>query len=182
VIIRERRIRRYGFMLLALLGIAGVLGLSATGRLALTLAPSDVGTVDRWDMWQAAVGMIRDRPFLGHGINTFMANYLDYWVGGEQVPRYAHNCFLQMAAETGFIGLWAFLWLLGVLISCLMQALKRADPRRRMLLLGFLAGLLAFILQAAVDTNFYAMRQAVLFWALAGLALGMSQSQEPLEN
>ena len=54
----------------------------------------EIGKSDRVFMWQAALGMIRDRPLLGHGLNTFMANYLDYWVGGERMPRYAHNCYL----------------------------------------------------------------------------------------
>jgi O-antigen ligase len=138
---------------------------------------SDVGTQDRIYMWQTALRMIHDRPMLGHGINTFMANYLDYWVGGERMPRYAHNCYLQMAAETGLVGLAAFLWLLWRVFARMWRALRAAGgSRERALLAGLAAGLLAFVIQSAYDTNFYAMRQVALFFVLAGLAVGLSAS------
>ena len=133
------------------------------------------GTTDRWNMWQAALGMIRDRPILGHGVNTFMSNYLDYWVGGERQPRYAHNCYLQVAAETGIVGLVTFVGLLGLIFARWLSALRRgARSDDRLALAGFAAGLLAFVLQAGIDTNFYSLRQAALFWILAGLATGLS--------
>jgi len=125
-------------------------------------------------MWQAAGGMIKDRPLLGHGINTFMANYLTYWVGGERQPRYAHNCYLQMAAETGALGLVAFLallWGMGVQVR---RGVRTTTSRERFLLLGLATGLLAFVIHAAVDTDFYSLRQAALFWVLAGCAVGVS--------
>ena len=145
------------------------------GRVSRVLARSDEGVMDRWVMWQAAIGMVKDRPVLGHGLNTFMANYLTYWVGGERQPRYAHNCYLQVAAETGLIGLAAFLWLLSSLFACLIRGVRRADGPRQLLLLGLCAGLVAFAVQAGLDTNFYSLRQAALFWVLAGLAIGLSE-------
>lgn len=132
--------------------------------------------MDRWMMWQAAIRMIADRPWLGHGVNTFMANYLTYWVGGERQPRYAHNCYLQVAAETGLVGLAAFAWLLAALFFRLVRGLRASVGRgpEHSLLAGCLAGLVAFAVQAGYDTNFYALRQAALFWVLAGLACGLS--------
>jgi putative inorganic carbon (HCO3(-)) transporter len=136
---------------------------------------SGVGLGDRWAMWQAALGMMRDRPLLGHGINTFMSNYLRYWVGGEQAPRYAHNCYLQVAAETGVIGLISFLWLLGALFHLVVRGVRQAVGDDKALLIGLLGGLSAFAVHAAVDTNFYSLRQAALFWVLGGVAVGMSE-------
>ena len=37
------------------------------------------------------------------------------------------------------------------------------------------AGLVAFAAQSAMDTHFYALRQAALFWMCAGLAVGLSE-------
>jgi O-antigen ligase len=135
---------------------------------------SDMGTKDRVYMWQAALRMIQARPVLGHGVNTFMANYLDYWVGGERQPRYAHNCYLQIAAETGLIGLAAFSAMIASAARRIWTALRgaRADTA---LLAGLATGLLAFLIHAGYETNFFSMRQAALFWTLGGLALGMSQ-------
>lgn len=161
--------------------VTGVVILFAAGFFVLrrgywtVLSLSDVGTKDRVFMWQDALRMIQDQPILGHGINTFMANYLQYWVGGEQQPRYAHNCYLQMAAETGLVGLAAFLWLLWRVFAKIGRGLQAArGSGDRLLLAGLAAGLLAFVIQAGYDTNFYAMRQVALFWVLAGLAVGQS--------
>lgn len=167
-------VRRHGFIFLIVLVLAGGFFLQRGGRLREVTVFSDIGTVDRWVMWQAAIGMIRDRPILGHGLNTFMANYLDYWVGGERSPRYAHNCYLQVAAETGLLGLAGFMWLLWRFFSLLRTALDPPIAGDGVLLLGLFAGLLAFAIQAGVDTNFYALRQAALFWILAGLSVGLS--------
>ena len=162
-------------MLFAGVTLSGWAVLRGQHHLASTFSASEIGKVDRWMIWQAALGMIRDRPILGHGVNTFMANYLKYWVGGEQQPRYAHNCYLQVAAETGLIGLLAFLALLGVLFSQLVGRLRSLQPHDRTILSGLTSGLLAFVVQAGYDTNFYALRQAALFWVLAGLAIGLGE-------
>ncbi|MBI3321171.1 MAG: O-antigen ligase family protein [Candidatus Omnitrophica bacterium] len=165
---------RMGAVVLALLLIGSAIFIVRRENVGTVFSFSDIGSRDRLAMWQAALGMIRDRPVLGHGVNTFMSNYLAYWVGGEQQPRYAHNCYLQMAAETGIVGLAAFLWLLWSLMARLVRAIRRARWEDRAVLLGFFAGLLAFIVQSGVDTNFYALRQVALFWVLAGLAVGLS--------
>ena len=175
IMIRLRAVRRLGVALLFVIGLTGAAYLQHNGRLQTIFSPKDLGTADRLVMWQAAIGMIKDRPILGHGLNTFMADYLAYWVGGERQPRYAHNCYLQVAAETGIIGLSAFVALLWYLFARLLARLHRAGANERSILVGFIIGLLAFAAQAAVDTNFYVVRQATLFWVLAGLALGFHE-------
>ena len=163
----------------AVLAVALVMAgtfLVMTGRLSRVFSTSDVGKQDRWAMWQSALRMTWDRPILGQGVNTFMANYLHYWVGGQQQPRYAHNCYLQMAAETGLVGLGTFLWLLWSMVGLWRRAMRwmlSRDPPD-FLLMGWTAGLTAFLVQAAVDTNFYSLRQAFLFWTLAGIATGLA--------
>ena len=149
------------------------------GPLAKTYSLSDIGVQDRSAMWQSALNMIRDRPVFGHGVNTFMANYLTYWVGGERQPRYAHNCYLQMAAETGVVGLAAFGWLLWAIFARLFGTIRRVQSEEGFILLGLVVGLLAFAVHAAVDTDFYSLRQAALFWTLAGLAVGFSARVTP---
>ncbi len=176
VMLLDSRLRKAGLCVFAAMAIAASAWLSFTGRLQQTFSPTELGTRDRWAMWQAAAGMIADRPILGHGLNTFMANYLDYWVSGERQPRYAHNCYLQVAAECGFLGLSFFLALLGSLFWRLRERLQAMEPNARLIGLGLFAGLLAFVIQAAIDTNFYALRQAALFWTVAGLAIGLSET------
>ncbi len=179
-ILTHRSIRRAGTVLLVLASLIGVGFLHHSGRLTQVLTADDIGRADRVMMWKAALGMIKDRPILGHGLNTFMANYLKYWVGGERMPRYAHNCYLQVAAETGLTGLAAFLAFLGMLFWHLIRRAIRSEAQLAILLPGFIGGLLAFVVQAGVDTNFYSLRQAVLFWVLAGVAVGLSE--QPIDS
>lgn len=143
-------------------------------RQAFTFEPGGSAS-DRWYMWQSAVLMIQDRPLFGQGLNTFMANYLNYWVGGERQPRYAHNCYLQIAAETGIVGLGFFLGVLACLFIRLARGVMSLPLRDCLLLVGMAGGTLAFAAHAAIDTNFYALRQAVLFWVCAGLAIGFAE-------
>jgi len=165
-----------------LLGGLGAAGVAAVGLLWLKQRiPSwqelfGAGPADRLFMWRAAWGMVRDHPWTGVGLNTFMANYLDYWVGGERMPRYAHNCFLQTAAEIGLPGLAAFVWVLVALVAVWWRrAAAMCDRADRVLLYGLLSAAVAFLVQSFFDTNFYALRQVTLFWVVAGLATGLSQ-------
>ena len=167
-----------GLTVLTAIGFSCFLSRSNLKQL-LTLR--DIGSVDRGIMWSTALSMIRAKPILGHGINTFMANYDTYVLDHRQWPAYAHNCYLQIMAETGLIGLTAFLWFLFAVGSASWRALhagtRQPAPRQQdlqALLAGLIAGLCAFLVQSALDTNLYALRQAVLFWILSGMALGIS--------
>lgn len=171
-----RRVRR--FLLVGGGGALAVIGgyLLTHRHLLQTVQVIGLGVQDRWVMWQAAWRMMQDRPWLGVGLNTFMANYLSYWVGGERQPRYAHNCFLQIGAEIGLVGLVGFVVFLGVMLWIWWRAarwLADAQPTR-MWLIGLGTGLMGFLAQSAFDTNLYALRQAVLFWTLAGMATGFA--------
>lgn len=157
-------------------GLVALVVLVGSGRLSRVSRMAGLGFNDRVVMWQSAWKMIQDRPVLGHGVNTFMANYLEYWVGGERQPRYAHNCYLQLTAETGVLGLAAFVWLLGAIgrIWAKTRQAWMADGPARALVLGGIAGLVSFLVQAGFDTNFYSLRQVAFFWALAGMVTGLA--------
>ena len=175
--INQRRKKVWIVAGVALVLVTGLLLTKTHLRDVLTL--SDVGSQERNIMWNTAWRMIQARPIVGVGLNTFMANYLHYVAGPNQGPAYAHNCFLQIAAETGLIGLICFLWFTGSLFLSCWRRLRTIDSEETSLkpwLAGVTAGLLAFLIQSMFDTNLYALRQAALFWTLAGLAFGASQS------
>ena len=136
---------------------------------------SDAGAQERGVMWSTAYGMIRERPLLGMGINTFMSNYLHYVTGPNQGPSYAHNCFLQIAAETGLVGLGLFFWFLCSLTALPLASLRQLNKHPIYpSVASLLAALMAFLVKSAFDTNLYALRQAALFWTLAGLTVALS--------
>lgn len=121
------------------------------------------GDSDRFRYWLAASKMIRKHPFLGLGLGTFMANFQNYILLKD---AYAHNCYLQIWAETGVFSLISFV----VFVSSLVYlGVKKFLDSRDYLLLGLLSGFVGFLVRNFLDTDLYSLQLAVLFWIWAGL-------------
>ena len=116
-------------------------------------------------VWREALNIIEDFPILGTGPNTYAYVAPNYKLI-EETGHYPHNSYLQMAAETGLLGLGAFLWVLWRFFSL---ALKKVKKTGDLLLLGIASGLVAFLTQSFFDTNLYALQLIVLFWIMLGV-------------
>ena len=91
-----------------LLPIQKLLG---TSQISFT-APSsaDYSTAERLAHWIAGIHMFIDHPFLGVGIGNYPDAYPQYYITiFVNSLGHAHNYYINIAAETGFIGLTAFL-------------------------------------------------------------------------
>jgi len=133
----------------------------------------DVSSLDRIRIWDAALKMFMSRPLLGLGLGTFMFNFSkfvvkDYAYGAP----YAHNCYLQMASETGIVGLVSFL---SILVLFFVYGIESVINKQRTffwyILLASLASVLGYCIVMAVDTNFYSLDLGILFWILLGLGV-----------
>jgi O-antigen ligase len=116
-----------GLIALVLAGIqTEVIPISTFGRLAqidsltpfdvrdVAVTPDNFAEVERMAMWQAGGNMYLSNPFLGIGIGNYNVRYTDFNAPFWKVSRgHAHNYYIQAAAETGTIGLMAYLLLLG---------------------------------------------------------------------
>ncbi len=116
--------------------------------------------------WQESWNMIRDFPILGVGLNSYSQEaprYKQSWGG------YPHNCYLQMAVETGIVGLLSFIWLLFVLFRNSLRNLRLIqDDFLQSVLMGLAAGLFGFLAHSFVDTNFYSVQLGNLMWVIMG--------------
>ncbi len=121
----------------------------------------------RLKLWKQALQVIRDFPLTGCGLNTYSYFVKKYpsFVGGSMYP---HNSFLQMTAETGFVGLLMFL---GLLIRFLVAGCAHIAQKNSYLVLGLVSGISAFLVQSFFDTNLYALQLVVLFWYMLGLTV-----------
>ena len=89
---------------------------------------------------------------------------------------YAHNCYLQIAAETGIVGLLSFLWLIGVFfIHSIRSLMKIKDRFHHAVLSGISAGIIVTLVHSAVDTNLYSLQLSVLFWIMLGINAGLQR-------
>ena len=90
---------------LAAFGLSGVSLDSVTAE--------NFSAVQRLAFWQAGLNMFSNNPVLGVGIGNYIEAYPKYAAQGwETVLGHAHDYYLNAAAETGLIGLAAYLVLL----------------------------------------------------------------------
>ena len=136
-------------------------------------------TQHRLRMWTAAWNMFMEKPFTGQGLNAFMMNFERFKVAGESVEGvwYAHNCYLQMAAEIGVFGLLAFLWMAFrmFLVSCKSWRLIE-DEFLRYAYLGLFCGITGFLIHIAVEMSLYSLQLAAFFYVSLGLLMGIRRT------
>ncbi|MCX5686633.1 MAG: O-antigen ligase family protein [Candidatus Omnitrophica bacterium] len=133
---------------------------------------SIVSINDRVVMWKNGWEIFKKHPVIGNGLNTFFAEYKKVRNDSDKNKRgsYAHNCYLQMAADTGLLGLISFLLFVTAVLAAGFKALKIIkDPLYYSLILGISLGLIAFLVHSAGDTNLYSLPLAALFWLSAGI-------------
>lgn len=137
---------------------------------------------DRTTMWKNSWEIFRQHPVIGNGLNTFFINYAKVRDDEDRNKRgsYAHNCYIQMAADIGLVGLLSFILFAGAVIARALRSLRKIgeDSFYWPLVFGTVLGLTAFLVHSAVDTNLYSLPLAALFWMTAGLLMSMIKIAE----
>jgi len=141
----------------------------------LSFAFKGGGDNGRLIFWSIALRMIHEHPFFGLGLGTFMANMLKYISRSDM--SYAHNCYLQIWAETGIFNLLSFICFVFFLIYF---GIKKFLRFKDFLLLGLLSGFIGFLIHSFFDVNLYSLRLAVLFWLWVGLII--AKLRNPVTN
>ncbi len=129
----------------------------------------------RSNLWQEALGIIEDFPMLGCGFNNYAAVGPYYKIPGGG-GSYPHNSYLQLAAETGLLGLAAFIWIMIRLFRISFVNLRKiGNEPYRSLSIGLLSGLLGFMAHSFVDTDIYVLQLGVFMWFIIGLIIAVQQ-------
>ncbi len=127
----------------------------------------------RINVWAAVVEMIRDRPILGIGPGNTAFNkiYPLY-----QRPRFnalsAYSILLEIAVETGLIGLACFIWLFLVTLNqgiLQLQRLRSQSNREGFWLMGAIATLLGMLAHNVGDTVWYRPEVNTLWWLMVAV-------------
>jgi len=124
------------------------------------------GDAERFLVWQGTWNMIKENPFLGKGLGTFMDHFSEY-IPNLSV-RYAHNCFLQIWAETGIFSLLSFFGFLSLILT---KAIKTFQKTKDFVFLGIICAIFALLVHSFFDNDLYSLQLAVLFWFILALAL-----------
>ncbi|WAL59180.1 IctB family putative bicarbonate transporter [Thermocoleostomius sinensis] len=127
----------------------------------------------RINVWMAVIEMIKDRPWLGigPGNDAFNRIYPRY-----QQPGYtalsAYSVVLEIAVETGLIGVACFLWLLLVAFSQAwqrIQQLRKLGSREGFWLMAAVANMVGMLAHGLVDTVWYRPQVSTLWWLTIAL-------------
>ncbi|MGH2454274.1 MAG: O-antigen ligase family protein [bacterium] len=171
IVLLPRQALRPALPLLAAVLIAGGLALAnAAGALGVRAeslsAPGAVS--DRVAMWRASLAMLHDRPLLGSGLNTFGLVYPRYRLPEDRAASqpFAHNIFLNMAAEGGLAGLGAFLAALATAAVLGLRWLRRGDAAERVRAASVLAAAAALMVHQQVDGTAISFHIGFGLWVL----------------
>jgi putative inorganic carbon (HCO3(-)) transporter len=93
--------------------------------------------LERLAHWQAAWEMWAEHPWLGVGVGNYVPVYpayaLPYW---EDPLGHAHNYYLNVAAETGLVGLTAYLLLWGWVFAVAWRTVRGTAGYRQSIAVG----------------------------------------------
>ncbi len=117
--------------------------------------------------WRDAFGIAREHPWFGTGLNTY-TEVLKKRPDAVQ-GFYAHNCYLQMAAELGFVGLGSFLLMITAFFFEFAVIIPAVSDRfLKAVAWGIAASLAAFFVHAFFDTIMYTVQLGIIHWLLMG--------------
>jgi putative inorganic carbon (hco3(-)) transporter len=103
------------------------------------ISDENYAILERFAHGQAAIGMANDSPWLGVGFGNYEVAYPHYELMNWRFPLgHAHNYYLNLLAETGVIGLGAYLIAWIMIVGLTLQVLNRLVGFRRGLALGLL--------------------------------------------
>lgn len=113
---------------------------------------ANYAVLERLAHWQAALDMARDHLWLGVGFGNYEPAYPQYELINWPYPLgHAHNYYLNLLAETGVLGLAAYVVLWTAVILQAIRLLNQLEGERRGIMLGLLAVWAALAVHQLVD-------------------------------
>ncbi|MGE7204170.1 O-antigen ligase family protein [Sphingomonas sp. NPDC019816] len=123
----------------------------------------------RMFLWKAAWPVILEAPLLGHGASSFLPSSQEFFPLNASGGSGAHNIYVQILFEQGFVGLFAYLWLvLGVCAVAIMR--WRYNPSVAVFVLMIV---LCFGVASFSDNMLYYLIDQIYIWFISGFALGV---------
>jgi putative inorganic carbon (HCO3(-)) transporter len=133
------------------------------------ITDENYAVLERLAHWQAALGMAQDQPWLGVGFGNYEPAYADYALLNWPYPLgHAHNYYLNLLAETGLVGLLAYVGLWTAVFWQTIRVIRRSDGWQRGVALGLFGVWTALTVHHLVD-KLYVNNIYIQLGALFGL-------------
>lgn len=171
----RRRLRNFGIVFIVALTVAiaapsgtfdRIQGLSKLtgGTQNLEQVDPEGSAEERYEIWRVARTVIAENPLFGVGVGAYPLAHMRYagrftdLTSGARGPRDTHSLYLNVAAETGFVGLFllCFAYFLG-LRSAFQAArkLRARDPARAWQLRTAALGVVGFLIAGIFGSMAY---------------------------
>jgi hypothetical protein len=164
---------------LALLGglvaswLAGIVLLARTPRFADLWDFSAGTSFYRLKLWQGALRMALDHPWLGVGPDNFLYAYRTRYVlpsaWQELNLSHPHNIVLDLWTRLGIPGLAVGIWAIAAGACRAWRLLKHPDPWIGSIALGLLGGLAATVAHGLIDNSLFLVDLMAIFMLSLGL-------------
>jgi O-antigen ligase len=181
---------RRATVVVLLVGVIALIPLLRTPRFAGIFDLSQGTTGFRLSLWYSSLGMIRDHPLLGVGLDNFLYAYRTRYVlptaWEEFSLSHPHNVFLDYGTRLGLFGLCAFVWTQVVFWR---QVLHLRPPRARSwrtsragraLAIGLAGSMADFLAHGLVDASYFIIDLAFVY--MLSLALASWLDEGALDN
>ena len=148
-------------------------------RTRLLLSGEDETLMMRIVLWKTGWEVFKDYPLTGCGfrcMDKLVSKYPDP-TGWVEKLRGMHNNFVQLALDTGFLGLftWVGIWFCFFLLLYQRAKALNGDANERWVVLGSAAGAIAFLTGGLFETNFYDSEVAMTLYFLMALPFSGTQ-------
>jgi len=148
--------------------------------------------VQRFLIWEAAYSMFKESPLLGQGWGNLEIIYPFHQGRFLKIEKYspfrthannAHNEILEIAVQTGIVGLGIYVWLFTVFFKMGIDSYRKLTSEyHQMLVLGFLASIFGILIDNMLNVSLHFPMPALLFWMAMGFVVGISQRNQMLEH
>ncbi|WP_181186400.1 O-antigen ligase family protein [Orenia metallireducens] len=137
--------------------------------------------VTRLNLWRGALLIYRDHWVNGIGLNNFSEVIIKepYYQEPMVSTAHAHNNFLQLAAETGTIGLISFILLFGFILKDLYVNYKlERNYNLKLFFLASLGTIISYLAHGLTEYNLEDRFVGRLIWFIIAINLILGQSKE----
>lgn len=170
------------FWLLLVVPIVGFFAHDALLERIMSITnPTDTSSTLRIALWESTIAMIMDKPFFGIGWGAYWMVYPDYdfFINNANTKIFhAHNMYLNIAAEIGIPGLFAFLVMTYGHFRLALSSVKRAAYHSSGVMLGIVGAIWGLIVNGFTDYVLFNIQLSMLFWLLNALIVVVWQQNQ----
>lgn len=140
----------------------------------------------RINVWIAALQMLQDHPLIGIGPGNEVFNQIyPLYMQTKFTALSAYCIFLEIALETGLIGLFSFLAVIVATFKRGMVLIKKMKPKndlQAMWILGAIASMAGLATQGLFDTVWYRPQINTLWWLCVAMVAAVYSLKSETDN